>query len=58
MAIGAWRRIQRCGLLLLLVVALGAAQNNNGTPASHAMSARYEDLMWQTMFPEVGDDSP
>ena len=63
MAIDAWRRIQTCGLLLLLVAVLGAAQNNNGdTPAtsgaSQAMSARYEDLMWQTMVPELGNDSP
>jgi mannose-6-phosphate isomerase-like protein (cupin superfamily) len=58
MAIDAWRRIQTCGLLLLLVAALGAAQNNSDTAASRAMSARYEDLMWQTMVPELGDDSP
>ena len=31
MAIDAWRRIQTCGLLLLLVAALGTAQNNSGT---------------------------
>jgi quercetin dioxygenase-like cupin family protein len=59
------RRIKACGLasLLLLIAVLGAAQTNSGgTPAtsgaSQAMSARYEDLMWQTMVPELGNDSP
>jgi mannose-6-phosphate isomerase-like protein (cupin superfamily) len=56
------RRIQTCGLLLLVAV-LSTAQNNSGgapatSSASEAMSARYEDLMWQTMVPELGDDSP
>ncbi len=57
--------IKVCGVasLLLLVVMLGAAQNtSSGTPAvsgvSQAMSARYEDLKWQTMVPELGSDSP
>ena len=59
------RRIKTCGLasLLLLIAVLCAAQTNSGgTPAtsgaSQAMSARYEDLMWQAMGPELGDDSP
>lgn len=59
------RRIKALGLasLLLLIAVLGAAQTNSGgTPAtsgaSQAMSARYEDLMWQTMVPEMGNDSP
>jgi mannose-6-phosphate isomerase-like protein (cupin superfamily) len=59
------RRIKTCGLasLLLLIAVLCVAQTNSGgTPAtsgaSQAMSARYEDLMWQAMVPELGDDSP
>ncbi len=59
------RRIEACGVasLLLWVAGLGAAQgNSSGTPAtggaSQAMSARYEDLKWQTMVPELGNDSP
>ncbi len=59
------RRIKACGLasLLLLVAVLGPAQTNSGgTPAtsgaSQAMSARYEDLMWQTMVLDLGNDSP
>src|ERR1700730_4865316 len=60
------RRIKACGVasLLMLVAALGSAQNNNsdGTSAtsgaSHAMSARYEDLIWQSMVLELGNDSP
>src|SRR5438477_268753 len=59
------RRIKASGLtsLLLLVAVLVAAQNNSGsTPAtsgaSQAMSARYEDLIWQSMVPDLGNDSP
>ena len=59
------RRIKTWGVsnLLLFAAALGAAQSNSGgTPAtsgaSQAMSARYEDLKWQTMVPELGNDSP
>ena len=55
------RRIKVCGfasLLLLLVVMLGAAQNPATDGSSHAMSARYEDLKWQTMVPELRNDSP
>jgi quercetin dioxygenase-like cupin family protein len=57
------RRIKACDLasLLILVAVLGAAQNNSdGTSAtgSQAMSARYEDLIWQAVVPELGDDSP
>ena len=40
MAIDAWRRIQTCGLLLLLVVALGAAQNNNGDARTSVLPRR------------------
>jgi quercetin dioxygenase-like cupin family protein len=63
--IGKQRRIKACGLasLLWLIAALGAAQTDSGgTPAtsgaSQAMSARYEDLIWQTMVPELGNNSP
>jgi len=59
------RRIKLCDFanVLLLVAVLGAAQNNSDGPpatgnASQAMSARYEDLKWQTMVPELGTDSP
>jgi len=59
------RRIKACRVasLVLLVALLGAAQSySGGTPAtggaSQAMSSRYEDLRWQTMVPELGNDSP
>jgi quercetin dioxygenase-like cupin family protein len=59
------QRIKACGVasLPLLVAVLGAAQcNSGGAPAtgsaSQAMSARYQDLKWQTMVPELGIDSP
>ncbi len=58
------RRIKACDLasLLILFAVLGAAQNSDGTSAtgdvSRAMSARYEDLIWQAMVPELGNDSP
>lgn len=47
----------------VFVTVLGAAQNRGaGKPASggasHAMSARYEDLQWQSIVPELGKDSP
>lgn len=50
-------------ILLLFAAALGAAQSHNGgTPAvggaAQAMSARYEDLKWQAIVPELGNDSP
>jgi mannose-6-phosphate isomerase-like protein (cupin superfamily) len=62
MSIKVRKRIQTCGLLLLVAV-LGVARNDSGgttatSDASQAMSARYEDLIWQTMVPELGDDSP
>jgi quercetin dioxygenase-like cupin family protein len=49
--------------LLLLVVVLGVARSNSGvTPAAdgapQAMSARFEDVKWQTMVPDLGNDSP
>jgi mannose-6-phosphate isomerase-like protein (cupin superfamily) len=50
-------------ILLLFAAALGAAQSHNGGTsaaggASQAMSARYEDLKWQAIVPELGNDSP
>jgi mannose-6-phosphate isomerase-like protein (cupin superfamily) len=60
MNIKARRRIQACCFSLLVAV-IGAAQNG-GAPAtsdaSQAMSTRYEDLMWQAIVPELGNDSP
>ncbi len=49
--------------LLLLAAVVGTAQNNSrGTPrfgdASQAMSAPYEDLKWNAIVPELGNDSP
>jgi quercetin dioxygenase-like cupin family protein len=60
------RRIKARGLaslLLLIAAVLCAAQTDSGgTPAtsgaSQAMGARYEDLIWQSMVPELGNDSP
>jgi quercetin dioxygenase-like cupin family protein len=59
------RRIEVGGVasLLLFAAALGVAQSqSSGTPAaggaSLAMSARYEDLKWQAIVPELGNDSP
>jgi mannose-6-phosphate isomerase-like protein (cupin superfamily) len=59
------QRIEMGGVatLMLFAAALGASQSHSdGTPAaggaSQAMSARYEDLKWQTMVPELGNDSP
>jgi mannose-6-phosphate isomerase-like protein (cupin superfamily) len=48
----------------MLVAVLSAARSNGGvTPAAaggspQAMSARFEDAKWQTMVPELGNDSP
>ena len=44
---------------LLLIVVFTVAQSQSGETAatgssSQAMSARYEDLTWQTMVPELG----
>jgi quercetin dioxygenase-like cupin family protein len=59
------RRIKTWGVsnLLLFVAVLCAGQSNSGgaptnSGASQAMSTRYEDLKWQTMVPELGNDSP
>ncbi len=53
-------------ICLLLSAALATAQNDTGNhPAagsdavsSQAISSPYETLHWQTMFPEMGKDSP
>jgi quercetin dioxygenase-like cupin family protein len=65
MNMSTWQRIKAYGVasLLFSFAVLGTAQNHSGgTPAtgsaSQAMSARYEDLKWQTMVPELGNDSP
>jgi mannose-6-phosphate isomerase-like protein (cupin superfamily) len=59
------RRIELAGVasLLLIAAALGASQSHNGSApvpdrGSQAISARYEDLKWQVMVPELGNDSP
>jgi mannose-6-phosphate isomerase-like protein (cupin superfamily) len=36
----------------------GKAQAGHPAGASHALSANYANLQWQTMVPELGDDSP
>ena len=57
-------RITACAAasFLLLVVARAEEAKSGGAPstdsASQAMSVRYEDLKWQTMVPELGNDSP
>ena len=62
MTIKARRRTQAYGLLLLVAVLSAAQTKSSGTPgtnsASQAMSARYEDLVWQPIVPELGNDSP
>jgi len=62
MTIKARRRIQTFGLLLLVTVLCAAQNNSSVTPAtsnaSQATSARYEDLVWQPIVPELGNDSP
>ena len=45
-------------LSLLAGAPLGAQQSPNQAPAAQAMSAKYEDLKWQTIVPELGRDSP
>src|SRR5712692_11830631 len=65
MKMNARKAIQAWGVtgLLLLVAVIGAARSNSSvTPAAagspQAMSARFEDAKWQTMVPELGNDSP
>ena len=47
---------------LLLSVLAGAAlvaqRSSTDVRAGQAMSARYEDVQWQTIIPELGADSP
>jgi quercetin dioxygenase-like cupin family protein len=45
-------------LSLLAGAALVAQQSSTQPKASQAMGARYEDLQWQTIVPELGADSP
>ena len=52
-----------CGITTLLVLAavLGAQAQTDKQPMPAAggyMSARYEDLKWQPIIPELGKDSP
>jgi mannose-6-phosphate isomerase-like protein (cupin superfamily) len=35
-----------------------AAPSHTAVTPSHAMNARYDDLRWETMVPELGDASP
>jgi quercetin dioxygenase-like cupin family protein len=43
---------------LLIAVTLLAQQATTPGKAGEAMSARYEDLKWQAIVPELGADSP
>jgi mannose-6-phosphate isomerase-like protein (cupin superfamily) len=43
---------------LLASAALVAQQSSTQGKAGQAMGARYEDLQWQTIVPELGADSP
>jgi mannose-6-phosphate isomerase-like protein (cupin superfamily) len=49
-------------LLALFAVLSSVRSNSSITPAAagtaQAMSARFEDAKWQTMVPELGNDSP
>lgn len=45
-------------LSLLVGAALGARQSSVQARAGQAMGARYEDVQWQTIVPELGADSP
>jgi quercetin dioxygenase-like cupin family protein len=45
-------------LSLLAGAPLGAQQSTKQEPAGPAVSARYEDLKWQSIVPELGRDSP
>jgi mannose-6-phosphate isomerase-like protein (cupin superfamily) len=59
------RRMLACSAvsLLALFAVLSSARSNSGvTPtvggSPQAMSTRFEDAKWQTMVPELGNDSP
>ena len=45
-------------LNLLAGAALVAQQSSTQAKAGQAMGARYEDVQWQTIVPELGADSP
>ena len=51
-------------LVVLALPARTSTQHNRTGPSQpgvtplHAMSARYDDLQWQPIVPEMGDDSP
>ena len=45
-------------LSLLTGAALVAQQSSTHATSGQAMGARYEDLQWQTIVPELGADSP
>ena len=45
-------------LTLLAGAPLGAQQSIQQAQAQQPMSARYEDLKWQSIVPELGRDSP
>ena len=58
-------KLEACGLagFVLLVAVLSPAQNKPGGTAAkesapQAMSAKYDDLAWQPIVPELGKDSP
>jgi mannose-6-phosphate isomerase-like protein (cupin superfamily) len=60
------RKIIWTGTLLvaLTLPAQSSSQHHTAAPShadvtrSHAMNARYDDLQWETMVPELGDASP
>jgi quercetin dioxygenase-like cupin family protein len=54
---------ERVGALTLAAIflvgaALVAQQSSTRVEAGQAMGAKYEDLQWQTVVPELGTDSP
>ncbi len=61
-AFGVVRRVLPISLLLMataLVLGQGGRKGGPGIAGpGKAMSARYEDLKWEAIVPELGDDSP
>jgi len=57
-----WRRklvLSGVGSAFLVACGLIAAQEKDAPPDAHAaISTRYEDLKWQAIVPELGNDSP
>jgi quercetin dioxygenase-like cupin family protein len=51
---------KRTWVLLFTVVAVAAPAAQSGAPAKpgQGMHAKYEDVKWQTMVPELGAESP